>query len=227
MRPRRLRLSPALVVAIAALVVALGGVAYATIPDSKGVIHGCYDSGGNLKVIDTSTVQSCPAKGYKSLDWNRTGPQGPAGSKGDTGPTGPAGAPGVSAAYSTGDGAAVTVPRAPSLATVQTLTVPAGKYAVTSTVDSGNNWNNPTLETCILSDNNGNLSSTRAASPSGGTETYRTMGDVITLQGTTTSSTTDTISVQCNWGDAVDPYDVTNTDVADIDAIAVNTINGS
>jgi hypothetical protein len=89
------RLSPALLVAIAALVVALGGAAYAAIPDS-GVIHGCYDSGGSLKVIDTSTVQTCP-KGYTSLTWNQTGPQGgtgvsgPAGPKGDTGATGPQG----------------------------------------------------------------------------------------------------------------------------------------
>ena len=56
----RFRPSPAMVVAIAALVVTLGGVAYATIPDSNGVIHGCYNSGtsrimgtGSLRVIDT------------------------------------------------------------------------------------------------------------------------------------------------------------------------------
>jgi hypothetical protein len=89
------RLSPALLVAIVALTVALGGAAYAAIPDN-GVIHGCYDSGGSLKVIDTSTVQTCP-KGYTSLTWNQTGPQGntgvsgPAGPKGDTGAIGPQG----------------------------------------------------------------------------------------------------------------------------------------
>jgi hypothetical protein len=68
------------------LVAVAAGAGYAAgaIPDPNGVIHGCYDSGGNLKVIDTSTVSSCP-KGYTSLDWNQTGPQGPAGVNGVSG----------------------------------------------------------------------------------------------------------------------------------------------
>ena len=97
MRPfpaKKFRLSPALIVAIDAVAVALGGVAYATIPDSGGVIRGCYDGGGNLKVIDTGKGQSC-AKGFTPLNWNQQGPkgdtgaQGPAGPKGDAGATGP------------------------------------------------------------------------------------------------------------------------------------------
>lgn len=80
---KRLRPSPALVVAILALVVALGGVAYATIPDGNGVIHGCYDRSGSLKLIDTGAGQSCP-KGYTALSWNQSGPQGPAGANGVT-----------------------------------------------------------------------------------------------------------------------------------------------
>jgi hypothetical protein len=60
-----------------------GGVAYAAIPDG-GVIQGCYDTGGNLKVV---SGPPCP-KGYTSLQWNQ---QGPKGDKGDTGPQGPAG----------------------------------------------------------------------------------------------------------------------------------------
>ena len=79
---RRLVLAVTVVVALTA-----AGVAFATIPDSSGVIHGCYTkSGGSLRVIDAS-VTSCKS-GETELDWNV---QGPAGPKGDTGPPGPAG----------------------------------------------------------------------------------------------------------------------------------------
>ena len=62
--------------------------ASASIPDSSGVIHACYDTGGNVKVIDTAVTSSCP-KGYTPLNWNQTGPAGPAGRPGAPGPAGP------------------------------------------------------------------------------------------------------------------------------------------
>jgi hypothetical protein len=72
---------------IAAVVVALaviGGIAYATIPDSNGVIHGCYKkSGGTLRVID-SAVTSCDPNNETSLKWNQTGPPGPTEGVGST-----------------------------------------------------------------------------------------------------------------------------------------------
>ena len=64
------------VVVGACTVVVVGGIAtavQASIPGSDGVIHGCYDSGGNVKVIDTSKTKSCP-KGYTALNWSQTGP---------------------------------------------------------------------------------------------------------------------------------------------------------
>jgi hypothetical protein len=69
---------------VAAAAVLVGGTAYgavSSIPDAAGVVHGCYDSGGNVKVIDTSITASCP-KGYSSLDWNQTGPAGKDGTDG-------------------------------------------------------------------------------------------------------------------------------------------------
>ena len=63
---------------------AMAGVAFGAIPDASGVIQGCYDSGGNLKVVN---ALPCP-KSYTPLQWNQ---QGPKGDKGDTGPQGPAG----------------------------------------------------------------------------------------------------------------------------------------
>ena len=83
-------------IAMAGALLVAGGVAYATIGDG-GVIQGCYDSGGNLKVV---AAPPCP-KGYTALQWNEQGPSGPAGptgakgDKGDTGPTGPRGPSGA------------------------------------------------------------------------------------------------------------------------------------
>lgn len=69
------------------------GVAYATIPDAHGVIHGCYTrSGGNLRVIDDSAT-GCKTS-ETSLDWNAQGPAGPVGPAGPAGPAGPQGADG-------------------------------------------------------------------------------------------------------------------------------------
>ena len=88
----------ALVAAIAAVVV---GVAYATIPDSGGVIHSCYNASANpsgaLRVIDTTTGAIC-SKNEKALNFNQTGPQGPQGVKGvdgTNGTNGTNGAPGA------------------------------------------------------------------------------------------------------------------------------------
>jgi hypothetical protein len=90
---------------------AVGGIAYASIPDSGGVIHGCYNTGSNpsaqLRVIDTSKGASC-SKNEQALTWNQTGPQGPQGVQGAQGPQGPkgdTGAPGPT--YSAGAGLAL------------------------------------------------------------------------------------------------------------------------
>jgi hypothetical protein len=75
---RRARVS--VVVALAATFGGLltAGVAVASIPDSHGVIHGCYVTRtGALSVIDTARVHRC-ARGSKSLTWNHAGPAGTA-----------------------------------------------------------------------------------------------------------------------------------------------------
>ena len=87
---------------LAAVVVALAvaGVAYATIPDSAGVIHGCYSKAsststppGSLRVVDTGLGQSC-ALNEVALNWNQQGVKGATGTQGPQGPTGPKGPPG-------------------------------------------------------------------------------------------------------------------------------------
>ena len=77
---------------------AVGAIAYATIPNSN-VIQGCYDSGGNVKVVQ---ALPCP-KGYTPLAWNQQGPpgingsNGTPGAKGDKGDKGDPGAPALPA----------------------------------------------------------------------------------------------------------------------------------
>ena len=84
-----------LVFTVGALI-ALGGIAYATIPDVSGLISACYSStSGALRVIDSAA--KCSAA-ERALSWNQTGPagaQGPQGLKGDTGAVGAQGPQGA------------------------------------------------------------------------------------------------------------------------------------
>jgi len=83
----KLRSRTARVVALGAGIVIVGGsVAYASIPDAGGAVHGCYDKNlGSLRVIDTAKhglFDKCLP--YETaISWSQTGPQGP---KGDQGP---------------------------------------------------------------------------------------------------------------------------------------------
>jgi len=80
------KLAFALVAMVAALTV--GSIAWAAIPDTGGVIRGCYEKGtGQLRVTDTQTnmPKGCGAKEV-SLDWSVRGPMGPAGPEGPAGP---------------------------------------------------------------------------------------------------------------------------------------------
>ena len=91
-----------LLVALVGVAVALGaGIAYASIPDSSGVIHGCYSKSsslsvppGSLRVIDTGLGQSC-GQNEGTLSWNQLGVKGATGPKGATGAPGPAELPDV------------------------------------------------------------------------------------------------------------------------------------
>lgn len=59
--------------AAAALALTFAGVSYASVPDTKGVIHACYTKvSGALRVSDSGT---CTAK-ETSLSWDNVGPAG-------------------------------------------------------------------------------------------------------------------------------------------------------
>jgi hypothetical protein len=91
--PRKRKAVP-LAFAVAAVI---AGAAFAAIPDSAGVIHGCYTNrGGILRVIDPSAGAKCTSL-ETALSWSQQGPrgntgaQGPAGPQGAQGPQGQAG----------------------------------------------------------------------------------------------------------------------------------------
>jgi hypothetical protein len=76
------RVRVAVVAAVVVILVATAvGVAAASIPDSSGLVHGCYKSKAatngthSLAVIDAAKTSACPS-GYKSLNWNVNGPNG-------------------------------------------------------------------------------------------------------------------------------------------------------
>ena len=68
-----------------------GGAAFAAIPDSSGVINGCYQKNvGNLRVIDPGSGDKCRPSEIP-ISWSQTGPKGATGATGATGPQGPKG----------------------------------------------------------------------------------------------------------------------------------------
>ena len=77
-----------LLLATTVLLAVAAGIAYAAIPDSNGVIRGCYQaSSGALRVIGSNPTVGggkCSA-GEKALNWNQ---RGPTGAKGATGANG-------------------------------------------------------------------------------------------------------------------------------------------
>jgi hypothetical protein len=115
-----------LIVTLAVAGLALGaGIAYASIPDSGGVIHGCYaNKDGSLRVIDTGSGGACDSKKETTLSWNQKGP---------TGVRGPTGAAGTSHGYYSYGGLQSFSVLGGSFTTVGELTgLPAGTYIVTA-----------------------------------------------------------------------------------------------
>src|SRR5258708_5657528 len=83
-RITRFRPSPAMVVASLALVVALGGMAFASIPGPGGTVKSCYSkSTGALRVIDSK--KSCSSRRERTLSFNQQGPRGLQGLQGAQG----------------------------------------------------------------------------------------------------------------------------------------------
>lgn len=88
---------PVVMAGVGVAVIACTGLAFGAVPDSNGVIHGCYDNqAGQMRIVDpgTGTPKGC-GKNETAVEWNHTGPMGPQGIPGPTGPMGATGATGA------------------------------------------------------------------------------------------------------------------------------------
>jgi hypothetical protein len=142
--PKLPRVSPALVVACIALVVALGGTTYAAIslparsvgtPQLKpDAVTSIKVKNGSLKLADFADGQLPQGARGAQGSSGRKGDAGPAGPAGATGATGATGAPGPTAAYYDSNDLTVTVLAGPDTR-VATLAIPQpGKYVIWSKV---------------------------------------------------------------------------------------------
>jgi hypothetical protein len=94
----RFRITPAFVLALAAVVIAVGGVAIGSVPGSNGLITACYSKhGGKMRIVDTSKRRKAGHCGGKErkLTWNQQGLKGDQGVAGTPGTPGTPGASGV------------------------------------------------------------------------------------------------------------------------------------
>jgi hypothetical protein len=125
---------PATVIAILALVVALGGVAWSAIPDGAGRVNACYNNIGGLVdrvVVLRDEGEQCP-NDYVPVSWSQTGPPGAAGAQGPAGPQGPPGPQGPAAVTDRRPVIVRTFEDPPFTQPLDRprLTLPAGNWAV-------------------------------------------------------------------------------------------------
>ena len=113
------------------------GIAYAAI-ESGGVIQGCYDKGGNLKIVQ---ALPCP-RGHTPIQWNQqgvqgvkgdTGEKGQTGEKGETGEKGDPGSSGLAPAF-TNYGTDLQDIGQGLTRTVASVTLPTGSYTLMASV---------------------------------------------------------------------------------------------
>lgn len=141
------RPSPATVIAVIALVVALGGTSYAavTLPkNSVGTAQLKNNAVNSLKVANGSLLKADFKSGQ--IPPGPAGPAGPAGAAGAAGAAGPAG---PSDAYSGFKNGPVAAPS--TLSTIATLNIPqAGNYVIFAKLWMFDNVNTDVLTDCTL-----------------------------------------------------------------------------
>ena len=228
MKARLMRKSGIAIAATAVVTAATGIVAYATIPDGNGVIHGCYSkSTGTIRVIDDS-VTNCSSK-ETSLNWNvqgqqgpqgATGPQGlqgpqgasgPQGSQGVPGPAGPTGPSGTSHGYlaTSSDAAVGTIPSYSNVGAI--YSVPPGIYMIWAQVALGDSLNEP-IGACVLKINGTAISNTSTAF------TLKSGNGNLTIVSAATLTATSNVEVDCDAADSSTTANV-NLSLVTVDAL--------
>lgn len=197
-RTRRLLLGVGVVAALP-----IAGIAYASIPDSNGVIHGCYlDAGrGILRVIDTEAGEAC-GHSEVAIQWSQTGPQGPPG------------APGAVAYEGTRIPIAFLVPA--TYTSLGHITLPAGSFIVSATASFNNPSSADVLVQCAFV--GGHEAAVRLE---GAKEPFDAGG--ITLDGTVVSSSQANYDLSCRSVGASEGASA-QTIGGEITAVQVNAI---
>src|SRR5690242_14370074 len=143
---------------------AIGGVAWAAIPDSGGVIHACVlNATKTIRLIDTSKPASDLTGHCTSLEtqltWSQRGPSGPTGPKGDNGdprvpgadgPPGPPGPPRASEAFSHLDFATFALTSGNETTSVGALSLAAGSSVFVASVRLANAGSTATGAECFI-----------------------------------------------------------------------------
>jgi len=173
-----------------AVIAVFGIIAFASIPDPDGVIHGCYKkSGGTLRVIDDTTSQ-CDSRAETPIQWNQTGPQGP---QGLTGPQGPAGYSLATGATSEG----VTLPPG-QFTQIVSKDLPAGNWVISANAivayDGATAVPNLFLTSCQLRSGGAVIG---FASDWGSEGAIHLVARTLPLNGIATLSESGTVSVWC------------------------------
>jgi hypothetical protein len=142
MKPLLRKISPATVIAMIALAVALGGTSYAAVVLPKNSV--------GTKQLKKNAVTSAKVKNRSLLKVDFKAGQLPAGPRGAKGATGNTGATGPSDAFSAYLDGPVALPS--GLATIATLTLPdAGSYVIFAKAWLFDNVNSNVLTDCRLS----------------------------------------------------------------------------
>jgi hypothetical protein len=98
----RFRITPAFVLALVAVVIALRGVAIGSVPNSNGLITACYAKhGGKMRIVNTSAkgkAGSC-RHSERKLSWSQKGSPGTPGAPGSPGVAGASGVRNVVVRY--------------------------------------------------------------------------------------------------------------------------------
>jgi hypothetical protein len=192
---------------VAALAVS-GGIAYATIPGSNGVISACVAKAGDLRVVDAEAGAQCKS-GETTLSWSQQGPKGEQGQTGERGPS--------NGFFVRRDGQVVSVPYN-DFGAVDGINLPAGNFVLFGTARFAQAPFLPaTTVECVMLDPQNGFYVTRALAhlEPGHNQDELTLAGVLILEQPTTAD------VLCKAGAAGVLHDQLK-----LEAIQVSTLTG-
>jgi hypothetical protein len=221
---KRLTDRAAMGIALAALALGAGGVAVASIPDTNGELHGCINKlmGSSVRVIDPALTHCTSIE--TALTFNVRGPKGPDGKDGGQGipgpdgkngldgKDGPAGTPGAfsSRAFVMRGTAAWGEDDDRSTKTLETDSLPAGRWAIQLASDYSNRDGDPQAWSCTVT----GVNAATGSKTNGETTEAESRQHAETDFVTDSSATARTIKIDCNGFDGAVSADLRAIEVS-------------